>query len=106
MVPDLIGKVPAHQRINASELAGRLLCDVDVARGSLATLRRAHESVRSAFDRWWTTGEMENISAMGTSVREIQRERGTDPLSALLIMDGVLQGQLDPRDASHADATA
>jgi hypothetical protein len=106
MVPELAGRAHADHDIAPQELAGRLLCDVDAAQELLAHLHSSHPRTRAAFSRWWTTGEIENITLRGVSIRDVQEHLDIDPLRALLLMDAVLQGRREPQDLLHADVTA
>lgn len=60
--------------------------DPDHARAVAIRLLSSTPRIRGAFQRWWLTGRVEDVTVEGYNLRRLVEEKGMSPLGALLTL--------------------
>ena len=58
----------------------------DHARAVAVRLLSSTPRIRGAFQRWWLTGRVDDVTVEGYNLRRLVREKGMSPLGALLTL--------------------
>lgn len=86
--------------------------DPDHARAVAVRLLSSTPRIRGAFQRWWLTGRVDDVTIQGYSLRRLVREKGMSPLGALLTLSlleagrGLSGADLDGRERGDIDVDA
>lgn len=81
----------------------------DHARAVAIRLLSSTPRVRGAFQKWWLTGRIEDVTVEGYNLRRLVEEKGMSPLGALLTLSLLETGrslsrdELDRRDRGDLD---
>lgn len=80
----------AAKRFREIELADWLVerheLDPDHARAVAIRLLSSTPRIRGAFQRWWLTGRVDDVTVEGYNLRRLVEEKGMSPLGALLTL--------------------